>query len=218
MAISLGKEHSHYRHYLVNLGTLYQKKQVRTYTGFILSLLAIAFFSFFAIRPTLITIASLIKEIDSKQMIAEKLEEKINALSHARSEYIDLSSSLPLIEEALPQEPNLSLFIRQLETLAVQNGVILRSIQFGEISLRGEKISKSLPATTKEIESPQIPFNLSVSGSYKNLKNFLQSLEELRRLTVVSSFIFKMEKEKEGQFLVLSVTGETFYLNQNKSQ
>ncbi len=218
MAISLGKGYSRHRHYLVNLGTLYKKKQVRTYTGLILSLLSIAFFALFAIRPTLITIASLIKEIDNKQMIAEKLEEKINALSRARSEYIDLSSSLPLIEEALPQEANLSLFIRQLETLAVQNGVILRSIQFGEISLRGEKVSKSLPVTTKEIESLQVPFNLSVSGSYKNLKNFLQSLEELRRLTVVSSFVFKMEKEKEGRFLVLSITGGTFYLNQNKTQ
>ncbi len=165
----------------------------------------------------MVTIASLTKEIEDKQMVAQKLEEKINALTIARNEYEILYSELPLVEDALPLESDLSFFLRQMETLAVQNNVDLRSIQFGEISLRGESVSKPDSTETKEGGLSSVPFGLSVSGSYQNLKNFLQSLEDLRRIVIVSSFVFKTEKEKEGKSLILSVNGEAYYLSQNKN-
>lgn len=217
MAISFEIGYHRYRRYFTNISALYQKKKARVYTGLILSLLAVAFFSFFAIRPTLVTIASLVKEIEDKRMIAQKLQEKINALSLAQKEYVAVSSELPLVEEALPQEPDLPLFIRQLETLSVQSGVTLRTIQFGRVNLRGRPVSKPDSVKTKQKEETSgITFNFSASGSYQNLKTFLQSLENLRRLVVISSFAFRPEEKEEGQLLILNITGEAYYLNQNE--
>lgn len=215
MAISFETGYHRYRRYFTDISALYQKKEARVYTGLILSLLTVAFFSFFAIRPTLVTIASLVKEIEDKRMIAQKLQEKISALSLAQKEYVAVSSELPLVEEALPQEPNLPLFIRQLETLAVQSGVALRTIQFGQVNLRGRLALKpdSVKTEQKE-EASEITFSLSASGSYQNLKSFLQSLENLRRFVVISSFAFKPEEKEEAQLLILSVAGEAYYLTQ----
>jgi len=214
MALSLETERHRYRRYFTNVTALYQKKQVRTYTGLILSLLTVAFFSFFAIRPTLITIASLVKEIEDKQMVAQKLQEKINAITVAQAEYAAVSSDFPLIEEALPQEPNLPILIRQLETLTVQNGATLRTIQFSQVNLRGKLVSE--PDSVKKGEVSKVTFSLSASGSYQSLKSFLQSLEDLRRFVVISSFAFKTGEEEEGQLLILSVTGDAYYLSQNE--
>lgn len=217
MAISFEAEYHRYQRYFTNIGALYQKKQARVYTGLILSLLTVAFFSFFAIRPTLVTIASLVKEIEDKRMIAQKLEEKINALALAQKEYAALSSELSLVEEALPQEPDLSFFIRQLETLAVQSGATLRTIQFSQVNLRKKLASKPDSVKTKQKEeASEVTFSLSTFGNYQNLKSFLQSLENLRRFVVVSSFAFKAGEKEETQLLILNVTGKTYYLNQNE--
>lgn len=214
MAISSKTGRHRYQRYFTNVTALYEKKQVRTYTGVILSLLTVAFFSFFAIRPTLITIASLVKEIENKRMIAQKLQEKIDAITIAQAEYAAVSSEFPLVEEALPQEPNLPLFIRQLETLTVQNRVTLRTIQFSQVNLRGKLVAE--PDLVKKGEVSKVTFSLSASGSYQNLKTFLQSLEDLRRFVVISSFGFKTGEKEEGQPLILSVTGDASYLSQNE--
>lgn len=219
MAVSFETEYHRYRRYFTDVSALYQKKQVRIYTGIVLSLLVIAFFAFFAIRPTLVTITSLIKEIKDNQMVAQKLQEKINALTLAQAEYAAVSSELPLLEEALPQEPNFPLFIRQLETLAFQNGVALRTAQFSQVNLRGEPASNPNSVKTKqEKELPEVTFTLFASGSYQNLKGFLQSLEDLRRLVVISSFTFKTGEREEEQLLILAVTGETYHLGQNETK
>lgn len=215
MAVSFKSDYHHYRRYFTSISALYQKKEVRVYTELILSLLTVAFFSFFAIRPTLVTITSLVKEIGDRRMIVQKLQEKINALTLAQNEYTAVYSELPLVEEALPQKPDLSLFVRQLETVTVQNGVTLRTIQFGQVNLRGS------PTEAKPVEKEgvsEVPFSLSVSGNYQNLKSFLQSLEDLRRLVVVSSFAFKPGEKEEESLLILSVTGETYYLSQNEAK
>lgn len=214
MAISFETGHHRYRRYFTNVTALYQKKQARAYTGLILSFLTIAFFAFFAIRPTLVTIASLVKEIEDKQMINQKLQEKINALTLAQAEHATATSELPLVEEALPQEPNIPLFIRQLETLAVQNGVSLRTIQFGQVNLRGKLLSE--PNSVKKEGASNVPFNLSVSGRYQSLKSFLQSLESLRRFVVISSFAFKSGEGEERELLILNVTGDAYYLKPNE--
>lgn len=216
MAINLGSSHHQYQRYFTSITALYQKKQYRVYASLILSLFAIAFFAFFAIRPTVVTIASLVKEIEDKEIVAQKLEEKINALSKARSEYANISADLPLIEDALPQKTKPSLFVRQVETLASQNGVALQSIQIGQAPLLGEK-EKTSPGSEVKIKEPglsPIKFNFSVSGGYQSLKSFLKDLEALRRLVTFSSFVFKVEQK--GTSLTLSVSGEIYYLVQTK--
>jgi len=205
MAFNWQTDFYRYRRYFTDVKRFYRQKKVRVYTEIILSLLAIAFFLFFAIKPTLITITGLIKEIKDKKMITQRLEEKINNLNLAQKEYFATQDDFYLIDQALPKDPQISVLIKQFEILASKNGVSLEGIQYSSLDIKNKIVSTNYQT---------VDFKMAVSGDYQSLKNFLSSLSNFRRLFRVKGFGFKTSK-KEGQ-LSLSIDGETFFLGGEK--
>jgi Tfp pilus assembly protein PilO len=196
-----------YRRYFTGVGSLYKKRQVRVYTGIVLSILTIAFFSFFAIRPTIVTISGLLKEIKDKKDIVDQMDEKIESLTKAQMNYSQLEDELYLIDESLPLDPDLALLIKQIEALARLSGVNFEGVQFNKIDLQGGK---------EREEKQEVTFNLTFSGDYQNLKQFLNSLDTLRRTVLVDGFYFKTKMEEETQLLMLGITAKAYYLTSNK--
>lgn len=195
-----------YRRYLGNIRFLYQKKQARVYTGIVLSILTVAFFGFFAIRPTLVTISGLLKEIKDKREVVAQMDQKINNLAKAQANYNQISNRLYLINQSLPQDPDLSLLIKQVEALARISSVNLDSVRFDKTNLQGEVEKK---------EEQKVGFSLALSGSYQNLKQFLNSLDTLRRVILIESFAFKSKAEGETQFLTLTINAKAHYLTRD---
>ena len=107
MAFDWRTEYHRYHRYFLSTRALYKKRAVVVYTGIILTLATITFFALFAIKPTVTTIASLVKEINSKKVVDQKLQTKINSLRQAQTNYSLISDKLVLIDQVLPQEPNL---------------------------------------------------------------------------------------------------------------
>lgn len=215
MVVEATEEYHRYRRYFVDIRRLYQKKKVRVYTGIVLSILTTAFFLFFAIRPTVTTIASLIKEIKEKKEIAAKLQNKINALNSAQSEYQQVEKDLFLVDEALPKNANLSLFIRQLEALTSKNNVAVQSIHFEETILKGKEALPEAMKTKEKVEKkeifPGMNFSLAVAGDYRHLKSFLGFLSSSRRLVLIENFSFQT-LAKEEKNLILSLGAKAYYL------
>lgn len=205
-----------YRRYFVDLSHFYQKRQARVYTGIVLSILTVAFFLVFAIRPTLVTIAGLLKEIKDKKVIAEKLEDKINALNSAQIEYQRIEDDLYLVDEALPTKANVSFLLRQLETLAKKNNISFDSLQFGATTLKGkERTAKTdIKETEKRETNPKADFSLAGVGDYHQLKAFLDTLIRLRRLVLVDTFAF--QTGKEGERLILNIDAGAYYLTKEQ--
>lgn len=208
MAFNWQKEYYRYRHYFINIGQFYQQKRVRVYTEIIFSILAITFFLFFAIKPTLIIVTGLIKTIDDQKTVSKKLEEKINSLSSAQRAFAEIQPELYLLEESLPPNASVSIFTKQLEALARKSQVKIGSLQMGQAIIKGEKDG----GKTKELT-----FNMSVNGSFANLQSLLQSLSSLRRLIAVDSFFFKPSKT-EADTLTLGINGKTFYLLEEENE
>jgi len=206
--------------YFIRIGRLYQKRKVRIYTGIVLSIFTIAFFLFFAIRPTFVTIAGLLKEIKDKRTINEQLEDKISALNLAQIEYQQVEKDLYLLDEALPINSDLSAFIRQVEVLARRDNVTINSLQFEATILKGEettaKAAKAKRVTESEEIGQEMGFNLVISGDYSQLKSFLNNLTRLRRLVLVDAFTFQAGEEGGG--LVLSLNANAHYFEQGKKQ
>lgn len=210
-------EYRQYRRYFVNVKALYKKKEVIVYTGLTLTLLAIAFFGVFALKPTLITIAALFKEIENQKVINQKLQAKINALTQAQVNYSLATTNLKLVDEALPKDPNLSQVIYQIEVLAQKEGVSIRSLSFEPVPLLGELPLKAKVGKEKTFGPQEIGVTLGLSGNYENLKSLLSSLENLRRLASIESFTFAGRKTEEGKTsLSLNLTGKIYYLTQEK--
>jgi len=206
MALTWQAEYHRYSHYFLDIGRLYKKKQARVYTEIVLSLLTISFFLIFAIKPTLATIAGLMKTIQDQKLVSETLAEKINALRQAQNEYNLITGDTYLVDEALPKDTQISLLVRQLEALARRSGITIETIRFDQVNLKGP------PSPTKEKElSPSVNFSFAATGEYQNLKLFLTSLSSLRRITLVKSFAFKSGKT-EIQSLTLTLNGQAYFM------
>ena len=196
-------EYHRYRRYFTDLSRFYQTKKSRVYTGIILSLLTIAFFVIFAIKPTLTVITQLIRQTKDQKLVTTELEKKISNLSQTQNEYLTVESDLHLVYEALPQDPQATLLIKQLETLAYQSGVGIGRLRLNEVELK----KTGFPKTEKQ----PLNFSFAAFGNYTNLKNFLSSLSTLRRIILVESFSFqKGTGEKSG--LSLNLVAKAWFL------
>ncbi|MGB9707672.1 MAG: type 4a pilus biogenesis protein PilO [Microgenomates group bacterium] len=204
MAFNWQTEFHRYSRYFVDVGRFYRQKKARVYTEIVLSILTTAFFLFFAIKPTLVTIAGLVKEIKDKRLVTQKLEEKINSLNAAQKEYFSVQGDLYLVDQALPEDSQIASFVRQLEALAFRAGVSVGAIQYSPVSLKGG---------SNESKPLEVDFKIVLQGNYQNLKNFLLSLNNFRRVIHLDGFGFRTGKE-EG--LNLSVSGKAFFLKGEK--
>lgn len=207
MPTNLSNNYRQYRRYFLSVKAFYQKRQARVYTGIVLSILTVAFFGFFAIRPTLVTISGLLKEIKDKKEVVNQMDQKINNLTKAQTNYNQIKEKLYLVDQSLPQDPGLSVLIKQLEALTRLSSVNFESVRFEKTNLQGE---------TEKKENQEVTFSLVLSGNYQNLKNFLNSLDILRRVILVESFAFRSTMEEEIQILTLSINAKAYYLTKNQ--
>lgn len=208
MATETKLSYQRYRHYFNAVGQIYAQKKVRTYGGIVLSLFAIAFFLIFAIKPTLVAIASLKKEIQDQQEIADKLDKKISALSQAQQIYYQLLPDFSLIDEAMPKTPDLGNLAILLEVIASRNSVALGSVLFNLTPLQW---------SGQNLKDPQLAtFSISVDGTYENLNNFLSMITRTKRLTAINSLGFRPSKknvEGSNNNLTLTVSANGYYFD-----
>ena len=205
MAFNWQIEFHRYRRYFVDIGQFYRQKKVRVYTEIVLSILTTAFFLFFAIKPTLVTITGLIREIKDKKLVSQKLEEKINNLNAAQQEYSNVQNDLYLVDQTLPKDSQIFLLMKQLEVLAFKTGVSLETLQYSPVNLKGE---------TEEKKPSTVDFKIVLGGSYENLKRFLGSLIKLRRVILLDGFAFKTRGTTGG--LILSISAKAYFLKEEK--
>lgn len=214
MAFNTRTEYHRYQRYFTNISRLYQRREVKVYTSLILTFMAIIFFSFFAIRPTVKTIASLIQEIEVQKKIDTQLQTKITNLGQAQKNYSQLTKA-SLIEEALPTQIGTEQLLYNLEYLVTQEGVNIRSLSFEPIVING------VPKEDK------IGFSLAVTGSKEVLDLFLNSLENLRRVVTVDSVSFnKSQKIAEAETastgntsdITLNIAGSAYFSYKNQTK
>lgn len=205
-----------YRRYYQNLEPLLKTRQAQAFLMVIMSLVTIAFFGTFAIRPTLKTIATLQRQIEDRSFLNDKLEEKINALILAQEEYQRIAPQLPLIYTLLPEKAEFPSLLRRLELVVDQNSATIAGIQFEPIVLYSGLPSPLESTNDGTIESPSassttpIHFTLSLSGEYQNLVTFLSQLTLLDRLVTIQSVTITNNQSGESQ-LSLGLQTRAYY-------
>lgn len=201
-----------YHRYFVDLKALYQKREIVVYTGLILSLFAIAFFGLFALRPTLITIATLYREIQDKRKTEQTLQAKINNLRLAQVNYAQVANSVQLVNQALPADAAIAEIVYPFEILAQRNSLSLTSVNFTPVDIRGK--SQKPKTAVKDTSASIVGFDLVLKGDFANFQTFLSSLENLRRIMAIDRFSLKQNKTEEGDSVMsLNLTGRAFYLS-----
>ncbi|MCL4382875.1 hypothetical protein M1545_03735 [Patescibacteria group bacterium] len=216
MPIGWKKYYLRYKKYFLSIYSLYQKKpELKSYLELFLSLLAIAFFLIFALKPTLLTITQLLKDIDAKEEIIRKMDTKIQNLEIASELYASEEENITLVNDAVPQDPDPTGFVRQLEGLSRETNVNILGLTVREIVLVGEEPTDQKRADNLAplpSDSDGLGFSISVSGGYQSLSSFISLLENMRRPVKIDTIGLTAAQTREGQVLVLIVSGRSLYL------
>lgn len=192
MAINYRNSLSRYRRYLV---VSRQQPLMRASLYVILSLILVIVLLVSALRPTLVTIAGLLGQINQNKTIEKKLDEKIIALQQAAEVLQEIEPRLGVLDEAVPPEAMWGKFGGEIGLAATESGITLKSFVLNPAGAEdGEKLAKWY-------------FTLSGSGSYADAKRFVVEMENMRRVVVVSTFDIIGGKDGEVTLNIAGVIG-----------
>lgn len=156
------------------LGTNANREKVVTYAYLVFSFLTISIFGIFALLPAFSTISTLNKQYEDNKKIADALETKLNALANLTQEYKLLEKDLPYIYGAVPSSSQIPTFIRQVETIAQDNNVNIRSLTTGTVEF--------FPLENNADDLYSYTFSLEAVGTEKNINSFINTIISFNRV------------------------------------
>lgn len=184
------------RELVTYLNYFYEKPVARVSLEVFLTVFLVLFLASFAIRPTLITMSDLIKEIENKRELDGQLLQKIAALQTAQTEYAFVANNVPLLDEAIPTEANLIKSIKIIEKAASDNSVIIEAIGTEEIP---EKSDPTIPFNQRTRQF--VIIQVGVSGDYQSIRNFIETLKGSRRAFTIETINFSLEENRGNKKL-----------------
>ena len=212
------KNYLRYKSYFMDVvGRYKERADIKAYLEILLSLASISVFSIFALRPTLLTIAELTKDIGSKRKVLATMNEKIQNLNAAQTLFDRQSDKIRYLDTTIPNISKADEFARQAEGLSSKHQVSILDISTG----RGIILGQTTQAENQADLSPfpeganALAFSLRVSASidqYPSLTNFVSDFERLRRPAKVDLLKIISNIEKEEKRLILLIDGRFPYL------
>lgn len=147
----------------------------------VLTLLALSFFGFFAINPTVSTILKLRKELVDSEFVFKELETKIKNLSSLRTQYDSMQSDLPVITDAITTEPNVHLLFAQIQAASQQSNIKIKKLQNFEV-----EILKNTNTPGKKYHS--YSFVIVGNGTFANISDFVSTIRSMQRIIDIDIF------------------------------
>ncbi|HEX7542661.1 MAG TPA: hypothetical protein VF385_01090, partial [Patescibacteria group bacterium] len=90
----------------------------------------ISFFTFFAIKPTLLTISKLVGDIKAKELLVKQLKSKINDVIISQDLFSQVQEKYALVESSLPTSPRFYQAASQIVGLTEKNQIYLDKINY----------------------------------------------------------------------------------------
>lgn len=184
----------------------------------ILSLTTVIVFLAFALKPTIITIIALVREVNAKEELVAKLDKKNENLLSARTVYSQSGSAIAQVNQSVPTNPEIESLFKQTQGLANKNFVNLIGFSAGDVTIIGTPPEVKKTSDVKPLPDGAIGISTSISvssASYGNISQFVKDLENFRRPMKVDSLQISTSTTKDGKSIVALISGRLPYL-QNK--
>lgn len=211
MTFDYRKQYQEYRHYIDSLVEKAKAPAARVSLAVVGSIAFTVFLAVFALRPTLVTIAGLWKEINMEKTTIAALDRKLQLLQAAKQNYDQASPKLYLLDNAIPKTVEIESMAKELEKLAADNGLI--TLEFREENFwLLSSASENLPPSVSGID-----IKVSIGGQESGIRNFAANLEKLGRLAKINAITLRAVPEKERierPFPVYATIGVSMFTSQ----
>lgn len=188
------------------LNHFYANPVARVSLELFLTIGLVMFLGIFAIRPTLVTMSDLLREIEEKQELDTALTRKVASLQTAQYEYAQIEPRLEILNEAIPEQPEVIKAAKIIEKIAADNQIIIQNMSIADIP---DETDPNVSFTQKTRESVGIA--VSVTGDYVSIREFVEDLRNSRKSFVVESVVFSLQEERGSRKLSANVTIGTPY-------
>ncbi len=190
-----------------NLDLILKKPKNQAYFVLILSFFTIAFFGFFAIRPTIKTILQLNREIQDNRDLNQKLSEKINALAQVQSDYELIRGAIPALYNAVPKTAEFPILVSTLEQIGQKTDASISAISINNVVIAP---ASARPGGAKE--PTQVTFQAAYNGRYDQLLAALELLLNDKRIMTLDSVSFVINPvKKDSAVMSITLDGEGYY-------
>lgn len=214
------KDYIRYKSYFAHAVSQYKERSdIKAYLEMLLSLVTISVFTIFALRPTLLTIAQLVKDIETKKETVARMDKKIASLAQAQSQYQTERAKIAVLESAIPKSGQPDIFARQIEGLVGSHQVGAISFSVGKSTVFETKTNPGQEATSTSLPegAEATGFTLTTEMDITNfsaLSGFLTDFEKLRIPLVLQEIrVTKGQAlDAQSQKLLLFIRGEAPYL------
>lgn len=181
---------------------LFKTPQRKTYTLGGVTIIVVALFILFTIRPTFVKIGELNKEIAENREFLEDLEIKYDTLTTLIQKKQEASGDIAYFETAFPEAKRSGFMVANLAAIAEQNGLVLSYVEFKDVDQEEE--------TFFEIENIDrvivSKVNLSLKGDLNDIENFVRHMEKFPRIYDIISVSYEKEDISESRY-----STETYY-------
>ena len=185
-------------------------QEAQAYIMAFLSFFALAFFTIFAIRPTLISFFTLRKQIADTREVNNQLDAKIEDLLAAQKTYQEYRLELALLGLALPEDPQFVELIQKIETLADENNATINQFATQEVVLLNKQ--QLVPALSTLPATEQINFSLTTTAGFSDNELLLSHLLNLKRIISITKLDMSTAEET-GSAISADITAQAYYLS-----
>jgi len=180
-------------------------KKATDYSYTILFFISFAFFTFFVIRPNILTILSLQEESGRLHILDTGYENVIKKIVDIQTFLEENRTDLPLLDEALPNVPQISKLVNDSQLSASESGMNLNTLSINKVDLRD---------TAKKVTRKKVSLTIEGGANFLQSKSFITQVMDDRRLKTIRQITFDIDT-KQGSAsgnlrLVLEIEG--FYL------
>ena len=180
-------------------------KKATDYTYTVLFFISFAFFTFFVIRPNILTILSLQEEAGKLHILDTGYENVIKKIVDIQYFLQENGQDLYLLDEALPTLPQINKLVVDTQNSASGSGMILSTMSINKVDLRNNEA---------KLTRKTISITLDGNADFINSKAFITQIMNDRRLKMIQSIGFTQDEKKGSQSgsLKLQLEVEGYYL------
>lgn len=164
--------------------------------------------------PSYKKLAFLRNEVDRHQDILEEKREILSKVNQLAKDYNSHKDEIKRIYYVLPSDQDIPNLIVQFEALALENGLILETLDFTEKAAARTVARRGAAAIDEQsLKNYNIlEVSLSIGGTYEAFKGFLKALEYNVRLMDIQSISFSSSEGEVGSpIFTFDIELEVYY-------